>query len=71
MEENIIAGFVLICWGVLNVVKPGLLIRFQIWSQRVIMGAKYEPSERTYNVVKIMGVIFILLGMLAITGILK
>ena len=69
--ESKIVGFILLVAGGLMVVRPDILIRFQIWTQRVIMGAKYEPSQRTYKIARFIGVLFVLLGLLAITGILK
>lgn len=71
MTESQIVGLILLIVGGLNVVRPELLLRFQTWSQRVIMGAKYEPGQRTYKVVRIIGAVFMVLGLLAITEILK
>ena len=70
MEQTIV-GFILLVFGGLNAVRPDVLMRFQIWSQRVIMGAKYEPSHRTYTVIRIFGGVFIVLGLLVITGAIK
>lgn len=64
-------GFVLFVFGGFTVVRPDLMVRFQVWSQRAIMGAQYVPSQRTYRVVRFFGAFFILLGLLIITGILK
>ena len=69
--ESKIVGFILLVIGGLTVVRPDILMRFQIWTQRVIMGAKYEPSRRTYSVMRFMGVIFVLMGFLAITGLIE
>jgi len=69
--EQYIVGFVLLVFGGLNVVRPDLMVRFQVWSQRVIMGAQYVPSERTYKVNRIFGVLFVLLGLLVVTGVLQ
>jgi len=66
--EQYIVGFVLLVFGGLNVVRPDLMVRFQVWSQRVVMGAEYIPSERTHTVIRIFGVVFVLLGLLVITG---
>ena len=66
--EQYIVGFVLLVFGGLNVVRPDLMVRFQVWSQRVIMGAQYVPSERTYKVNRMFGVVFVLLGLLVVTG---
>ena len=67
--ESKIVGFILLVMGGLSVVRPDILMRCQIWNQRVIMGAKYEPGPRTYKIVRFMGVLFMLLGFLAIAGI--
>jgi len=69
--ESKIVGFILLVVGGLAMVRPDVFMRFQIWTQRVIMGAKYEPSQRTYKIMRFVGVIFTLLGFLAIVGILK
>ncbi|HEY4473668.1 MAG TPA: hypothetical protein VI957_00705 [Candidatus Paceibacterota bacterium] len=66
--EQYIVGFVLLVFGGMNVVRPDLMVRFQVWSQRVIMGAQYVPSERTYRVNRIFGIFFVLLGLLVVTG---
>ena len=66
--EQYIVGFVLLVFGGMNVVRPDLMVRFQVWSQRVIMGAQYVPSERTYKVNRMFGVVFVLLGLLVVTG---
>ena len=68
--ESQIVGFILLVAGGLMAVRPDILMRFQIWTQRIIMGAKYEPSQRTYKIIRFMGVLFVLLGLLAIVGIL-
>ena len=66
--EQYIVGFVLLVFGGLNVVRPDLMVRFQVWSQRVIMGAQYVPSERTYKVNRMFGVLFVLPGLFVVTG---
>ena len=69
--EQAIVGFILLVFGGLNAVRPEMMVRFQVWSQRVIMGAQYVPSERTYTVIRIFGAFFIILGLLVITGATK
>ena len=66
--EQYIVGFIFLVFGGMNVVRPDLMVRFQVWSQRVIMGAQYVPSERTYKVNRMFGVVFVLLGLLVVTG---
>ncbi|HEY4510148.1 MAG TPA: hypothetical protein VJC15_04170 [Candidatus Paceibacterota bacterium] len=70
MEAKII-GFILLVIGGLSAARPDILIRFQIWTQRVVMGATYEPGQRTYKIMRFVGVILALVGFLAIVGILK
>jgi len=70
MESQII-GFIFLVIGGLAVARTDILMRFQIWTQRVIMGAKYEPSRRTYNITRFLGILFVLLGFLAIVGFLE
>lgn len=66
--EQVIVGLIFLVFGGLNVVRPDLMLRFQVWSQRIIMGAQYIPSERTYTVIRMFGVFFVLAGFLVITG---
>jgi len=66
--EQYIVGFVLLTFGGINAVRPNIMMRFQIWTNRVIMGAKYEPSERTYKITRFFGAFFMVLGLLVIKG---
>jgi len=66
--EQYIVGFIFLVFGGMNVVRPDFMVRFQVWTQRVIMGAQYIPSERTYKVNRIFGVLFVLLGLGILTG---
>ena len=66
--EQYIVGLIFLVFGGMNVVRPDLMVRFQVWTQRVIMGAQYVPSERTYKVNRIFGVVFVLLGLGILTG---
>lgn len=70
MESKII-GFILLVVGGFLVVRADIFMRFQIWTQRIIMGAKYEPSQRTYKITRFIGVLFVLLGFLAIVGFIE
>jgi len=66
--EQYFVGFVFLLLGGMNVVRPDLMVRFQVWTQRAIMGAQYIPSERTYKVNRIFGAFFLLIGLIVITG---
>ena len=67
--EPILVGVLFLILGGVAVLRTDLVLRFQIWVQRVIMGAEYIPSSRTYLIMRILGAIFIVIGLLAITGI--
>ena len=47
------------------------MVRFQVWTQRVVMGSQLIPSERTHTVNRGFGVFLALMGLLLITGILR
>jgi uncharacterized membrane protein YkgB len=69
--ENIIAGLILLILGGCMFVCTNAMVRFQVWSQRAVMGAEYIPSKRTYTVMRLIGVLLIILGLVVVTGILK
>lgn len=70
-SEPLIIGFLFIALGGFYAARPDLVLRFHTWAQRVIMGAKYKPGKRTLAIVRLTGALFIILGLTAITGILK
>ena len=49
--------------GVANLVRPDLFLGFQTWSQRVLLGAKYEPGQRTKKIVQVFGAFFVIIGL--------
>lgn len=60
--ESVIAGFVLIVIGGLQAVRADWVVRFQVWTQKTIMGAEYIPGERTYKIVRIVGALIMVMG---------
>ena len=68
---NIIAGLILLSIGGFMVLCTHSMIRFQIWSQRVIVGAQYIPSKRTYAVMRIVGSFLAILGIFVGMGVIK
>lgn len=68
MTEGQIVGFILLILGGLQAARPDIFMRFQIWTQKVIMGAEYVPSNRTYNILRSIGVSLFIIGLLALTG---
>lgn len=61
MEAKII-GVVGMAFGALYFLFPAIPIHFQIWTQRVIAGATWEPSARTYLRMRLLGAVFLILG---------
>ena len=68
MDEQTVVGFILVVIGGFQALRPDIMLDFQVWVQRVLMDAKYEPSERTAMVVRGIGVFIVLLGFFVITG---
>ncbi len=62
--EKIIAAAILFIVGGFMLLFTHTMIRFQIWSQRVIVGAQYIPSKRTYKAMRITGLFLILIAIL-------
>ena len=64
MESGkIIVGFILLIFGLLNVVKPEIYINFQTYIFKTIYGATFKPSEKTVRINKYFGFLFVLLGL--------
>jgi hypothetical protein len=61
---KIIAELILLLIGAGMVLWPKVLVRFQVWSQRTLMGAEYIPSQRTYTAMRLTGVFLIFLSLL-------
>ena len=62
MEAKIV-GFILIVIGGLQAVKTDWFIRFQIWTQKTLMGADYIPSAKTYKIARIIGAAIMIMGL--------
>ena len=68
---EIVVGLILVILGGFMLVCTNAMVRFQVWSQRAIMGAQYIPSQRTYTVMRIVGAFIIILGIVVGSGVLK
>ncbi|MDP4020585.1 MAG: hypothetical protein Q8P58_00880 [Candidatus Adlerbacteria bacterium] len=69
MTPEVIPGFIVLLLGGLMAMRPDLMMRFQIWTQKVIMSAQYIPSQRTYTIMRLMGVGIVVIGLAIIVGI--
>lgn len=63
---GILAAIVFIPLGALLIFKPDLYLKFQIWQQKVFMGAKYIPSKKTILICRLLGAIFFIGGLLSL-----
>jgi len=59
-----IAAAILLVIGGFMLLFTHTAIRFQIWTQRVVVGAQYIPSKRTYTVLRILGIFLIVVGII-------
>lgn len=50
--------------GLTFLIKPDWMLKFQIWSAKAFMGAKYAPSKRTRIIVRAFGAVFTILGLI-------
>lgn len=66
--EQLFVGFILFVFGGLMAIKPKVYLKLQIWMQKKIMGANYDPSQRTAKIVKLIGLIFVVLGLVNLIG---
>ena len=66
--QQLFVGVVLVLVGGLQAVRPDIMMRFQIWTQRVIMRAEYVPSARTYTIVRFVGAFIMVLGLFVLAG---
>jgi hypothetical protein len=71
MDERIITGLTLMILGGLQAIRPDIMLRFQTWTQRIIMGARYEPGPRTHRITRIAGAAFLILGLTLMAGIAR
>jgi uncharacterized membrane protein len=63
---SFIPGIFLFVVGMLLLAKPELIVKLQRWSQKVIMDADYKPGIKTIIMFRIMGIIFIVFGLIAL-----
>ena len=52
--------------GLVFMIKPEWPLKWEIWQQKVFMGAKFIPSKRTILITRILGAIFAISGLLAL-----
>ena len=61
-----IPGIIFVVIGFLFLVKADLMLKFQIWTQKKIMDAKYIPGKETPVIVRAMGIVFLIIGIICL-----
>ena len=59
---EVLVGVLLAFIGLVEALSPQMMVKFQIWTQRVVLGATYIPSARTYTFIRYLGIFFLALG---------
>ena len=67
----LLVGIWLVALGGFMAARADLMMRFQIWINRAVMGAEYIPSPRTYTALRILGAFLLVIGLLLITRFFK
>lgn len=65
--EPLFVGLFLLVLGGFQAVRPDVVLAFQRWTNRVIMGAQFEPSLRTERIVRFVGAGISILGLVVLT----
>lgn len=71
MTEETIVSIIIILLGGFQTLRPDLMLRFQVWTQRVFMSADYRPTRRTETIVRAIGAFILVLGILLLSGIIE
>lgn len=65
---RIIVGLIFTALGGFEAIRPDLFLRFQIWVNRVVMGADFRPSHRTETIVRSIGAFIMVIGLAVLAG---
>jgi hypothetical protein len=53
-------------FGLIALIKPEWLLKWEIWQQKIFMGAKFIPSKKTVIITRILGAIFAAFGLFSL-----
>ena len=56
-------GIIFLVLGLLMSLRPKWLVKLQVWQAKNIYRAKLIPSKRTFFVTRVLGIIFLILGL--------
>ena len=66
MGEKLIVSIIFVIYGAVAIAKPDWIARFQVWTNKKILGAKFVPSKRTIVFYRAIGFIFIVFAALTL-----
>lgn len=69
MAERVFVGMFFLGYGLLAMLRPDLIAKFQKWTQKTILGAKFEAGERTLKIYRVMGLLFVGMAILIVFGV--
>jgi len=64
--ESVLVSMVFLFLGGVNLLKPELMVKLRVWTTRVFLRAKLEPSNKTRLVYRIVGAVFVVIGMVSL-----
>ncbi len=70
-SETIVVASIFILYAFVAGVKPDWLVRWQVWSNKKVLGAKFVPSKKTYKVYRAMGILFAGMAVLVMFGVIE
>jgi hypothetical protein len=66
---RLLTGLILFVFGGLSVLRTDIVMNYRIWISKRIYGAEYKPTKKTFQIQKVLGILFVLLGLLLLTGV--
>jgi hypothetical protein len=61
MTEKYFVLLIFLAYGLVAFFRPEWIAKMQIWTNKKIFGAKFEPSQRTLKFYQAMGVLFLIM----------
>ena len=49
--------------GLIVILKPEFYVKLAVWKTKVFLGAKLIPGKRTGNMFRVLGIIFLIIGL--------
>ena len=66
MNQKYLVGIIFIAYSAVSILKPGWIIKYQVWVSKKLLGAKFVPSKKTETFYRNFGIFFAGMGLLVI-----